>query len=54
MPDFVIAVHFGGSPCDLRKIDELSKQYGFKIIEDASHALGAFFVMNRPLVKIGI
>ena len=43
LPNFVTVVHFAGSPCDLTKIFELSLQYGFKIIEDASHALGALY-----------
>ena len=48
MPNFLIAVHFGGSPCDMRKLHQLSKEYNFKIIEDASHALGAFY-KNSPI-----
>ena len=43
LPKVVIPVHFGGQPCDILKIYELSKQYGFKIIEDASHAIGASY-----------
>ena len=41
LPKVVICVHFGGMPCDMKKIHALSKIYSFKIIEDASHALGA-------------
>lgn len=43
LPKVVIPVHFGGHPCDMRAIYELSQLYGFKIIEDASHAIGAKF-----------
>ena len=43
LPKIVIPVHFAGQPCDMRKINDLSKQYGFKIIEDASHAIGASY-----------
>lgn len=43
LPKVVIPVHFGGHPCDMRAIYELSQQYGFAIIEDASHAIGAKF-----------
>jgi UDP-4-amino-4,6-dideoxy-N-acetyl-beta-L-altrosamine transaminase len=43
LPKVVIPVHFAGQPCDILKIYELSKQYGFKIIEDASHAIGASY-----------
>ncbi|MDO4434343.1 MAG: UDP-4-amino-4,6-dideoxy-N-acetyl-beta-L-altrosamine transaminase [Alysiella sp.] len=41
LPKIVVPVHFGGEPCDMAKIYALSKEYGFKIIEDASHAIGA-------------
>ncbi|AAZ18513.1 putative DegT/DnrJ/EryC1/StrS aminotransferase [Psychrobacter arcticus 273-4] len=40
LPKVVIPVHFSGQPCDMEAIYSLSKQYGFKIIEDASHAIG--------------
>ena len=40
LPKIVVPVHFAGEPCDMAKIHELSKTYGFKIIEDASHAIG--------------
>ena len=41
LPKLVIVVHFAGFACDLKKIYKLSKVYKFKIIEDASHAIGA-------------
>lgn len=41
LPKVVIPVHFSGLPCDMKAIHALSKKYGFKIIEDASHAVGA-------------
>ena len=37
-----------GQSCDMEKIFELSKTYGFKIIEDASHAFGAKY-KNKPV-----
>jgi UDP-4-amino-4,6-dideoxy-N-acetyl-beta-L-altrosamine transaminase len=40
-PKVVVAVHFGGQPTEQEAILELSRQYGFRIIEDASHAIGA-------------
>ena len=40
LPKVVIPVHLCGQPCDMAGIHALSKQYGFKIIEDASHAIG--------------
>ncbi len=41
LPKVVVAVHFGGNPCDLKIIHELLNPLGIKLIEDASHALGA-------------
>ena len=43
LPKIVVPVHFSGEPCDMRTIHELSKEYGFKIIEDASHAVGGSY-----------
>jgi len=40
LPKIVVPVHLCGQPCEMDKIHALSKQYGFKIIEDASHAIG--------------
>jgi len=40
LPKIVIPVHFSGQPCDMAAIYALSQKYGFKIIEDASHAIG--------------
>jgi UDP-4-amino-4,6-dideoxy-N-acetyl-beta-L-altrosamine transaminase len=40
LPKLIIPVHLSGHSCDMEKIYELSKQYGFKILEDASHAIG--------------
>jgi UDP-4-amino-4,6-dideoxy-N-acetyl-beta-L-altrosamine transaminase len=40
LPKIVIPVHLGGQSCDMEAIYELSRQYGFFIIEDASHAIG--------------
>ncbi|MBU3568169.1 UDP-4-amino-4,6-dideoxy-N-acetyl-beta-L-altrosamine transaminase [Polynucleobacter alcilacus] len=41
LPKVLIPVHLCGQSCDMAKIYELSLKYGFKIIEDASHAIGA-------------
>jgi UDP-4-amino-4,6-dideoxy-N-acetyl-beta-L-altrosamine transaminase len=43
LPKIVMPVHFAGQPCDMPAIHALSQQYGFKIIEDASHAIGASY-----------
>jgi UDP-4-amino-4,6-dideoxy-N-acetyl-beta-L-altrosamine transaminase len=40
LPKVIIPVHFCGQPCDMESIYALSQKYGFKIIEDASHAVG--------------
>lgn len=49
LPKIVVPVHFAGQPCDMQAIHDLSKKYGFKIIEDASHAIGASY--NQ--IKVG-
>jgi UDP-4-amino-4,6-dideoxy-N-acetyl-beta-L-altrosamine transaminase len=43
LPKVVVPVHFAGQPCDMPAIHNLSKHYGFKILEDASHAIGASY-----------
>lgn len=40
LPKVVVPVHFSGQSCDMQSIWSLSKKFGFKIIEDASHAIG--------------
>lgn len=40
LPKVVVPVHFAGQPCDMAAIHALSERYGFRIIEDASHAIG--------------
>ena len=44
LPKVVIPVHLAGQSCDMAGIHSLSKRYGFRIIEDASHALGATYL----------
>lgn len=43
LPNVVIPVDFSGLPCDLREIRLLADRYGFRIVEDASHATGASY-----------
>lgn len=43
LPKLLIVVHFSGAPCEMESIDKLSKYYGFKVIEDACHALGSTY-----------
>jgi len=40
LPKVVVAVHLCGQPCDMEAIAVLAQEYGFKVIEDASHAIG--------------
>lgn len=40
LPKVVVAVHLCGQPCDMARIKALSDRYGFRVIEDASHAIG--------------
>ena len=42
-PNVLIPVHFSGLSCDMEEIYGLSKDYGFKIIEDACHAIGGTY-----------
>lgn len=44
LPKVVIPVHFAGQSCEMREIKALADQYGFRIIEDASHAIGGKYL----------
>ena len=48
LPKIIIPVHLCGQSCDMEKIYALSLEYGFKIIEDASHAIGGKY-KNNPV-----
>lgn len=48
LPKIVIPVHFAGQSCDMKYIHQLSQEYGFKIIEDASHAIGGKY-LRKPI-----
>lgn len=41
LPKILVVVHLAGEPAELDEIKELANEYGFKILEDASHALGS-------------
>ncbi len=43
LPTIVIPVHFAGLPCDLAPMRALADRYGFKLLEDASHGVGASY-----------
>jgi UDP-4-amino-4,6-dideoxy-N-acetyl-beta-L-altrosamine transaminase len=48
LPKIVVPVHFTGQSCEMKGIYKLSKKYGFKIIEDASHAIGGRYC-GKPI-----
>ncbi|NBU58732.1 MAG: UDP-4-amino-4,6-dideoxy-N-acetyl-beta-L-altrosamine transaminase [Betaproteobacteria bacterium] len=48
LPKVVVPVHLAGQPCEMADIRALSQRYGFRIIEDASHAIGARY-RNEPV-----
>lgn len=48
LPKVLVPVHFSGLSCDMREIYSLSRQYGFRIIEDASHAIGGRY-LGKPV-----
>ena len=47
LPKVLIVVHFAGLPCDMSKVRSLSRQYGFRVIEDASHAVGSQYKNSK-------
>lgn len=48
LPKVVVPVHLCGQPCDMEAIYKLSRKYGFKILEDASHAIGGKY-RGKPI-----
>ena len=48
LPQVVIPVHLAGASCDMQQIYHLAKEFGFAIIEDASHAVGASY-LDEPV-----
>jgi UDP-4-amino-4,6-dideoxy-N-acetyl-beta-L-altrosamine transaminase len=48
LPKVVVPVHYAGQSCDMQAIHVLSKKYGFRIIEDASHAIGGSY-LGQPI-----
>lgn len=44
LPKIVVPVHFAGQSCEMREIKALADRYGFRIIEDASHAIGGKYL----------
>lgn len=58
LPDVVVAVDFAGQPCDWDALGKLKAQYGFRLIDDASHALGSTWdghpIGNMPAADITV
>jgi perosamine synthetase len=48
----ILPVHYGGQPCDMDEIMELGQEYGLPVIEDAAHALPAWY-KGRKVGTIG-
>lgn len=48
LPKVVIPVHLCGQSCEMEAIHMLSKQYGFSVVEDASHAIGGRY-QDEPI-----
>ena len=48
LPKIVMPVHLCGQSCNMKEIHKLSKEFGFKIVEDASHAIGGKY-LNAPM-----
>lgn len=48
LPKVLIPVHFAGQSADMKAIGALAQQYGIRVIEDASHAVGARY-LNTPV-----
>ena len=47
IPKLLIPVHFSGQACEMEPIQRLAKQYGFSVIEDASHAIGGQYKNSK-------
>ena len=47
LPKILVPVHLSGQSCEMREIKKLSVEYNFKIIEDASHAIGASYLKSK-------
>jgi len=48
LPKIVVPVHLSGQPCDMKRLHALSQRYGFRLIEDASHAVGGTY-LGEPI-----
>jgi UDP-4-amino-4,6-dideoxy-N-acetyl-beta-L-altrosamine transaminase len=51
LPKIVVPIHLCGQPCDMASIQALSRKYGFKIVEDAAHAIGGRYKAHPSRVN---
>lgn len=47
LPKVVVPVHLAGQSCDMQAIYKLAQEYGFTVLEDASHAIGADYLDTK-------
>ena len=47
LPKIVVPVHLAGQSCDMKRIHALSEEYGFTVLEDASHGVGADYLATK-------
>lgn len=47
LPKLVVPVHFAGQSCEMEEIWQLAQEYGFKVVEDACHALGGDYLDHK-------
>lgn len=52
-PKLVVPVHYAGLPCDMGRLGNLADKFGFKVIEDACHALGARYRLDAAWNPVG-
>lgn len=52
-PQVVSAVHFAGLPCDMQRLLDLKRRFGFLLLEDAAHALGARYRVDERWWAVG-
>ena len=45
----LLPVHFAGLPCEMERINEIAKQHGLRVIEDAAHAVGSRYADGSPV-----
>lgn len=49
----IVPIHYAGQPCDMEKIKKIAEKYNLKVVEDACHALGARYKVQRSTFNVG-